>query len=103
MTENEYVDAFNDNDYAKINGKVEFDWGLTCYYLHGQLHRLNGPARIWEDGGKEWWMHGKLHRLDGPAVEPPYGNPTSWFVDGKRIMCSSQEEFEHLLKLKAFW
>lgn len=24
----------------------------------GKLHRLDGPAVEWNDGGKEWWING---------------------------------------------
>ena len=41
------------------------------------------------------------HRLDGPAREWPAGK--EWYIHGERIFCSSQKEFERLLKLKAFW
>jgi hypothetical protein len=42
------------------------------------------------------------HRLDGPAVE--YKDGTSeWFYHGEKIHCSSLEEFERILKMKAFW
>lgn len=43
-----------------------------------------------------------LHRRSGPAVEHPDGTK-SWYYYGEKINCSSQEEFEHLLKLKVFW
>jgi hypothetical protein len=36
-----------------------------------QLHRHDGPARIKpliRGQLLEWWVHGKLHRTDGPAV-----------------------------------
>ncbi len=51
----------------------------------------------------KWYdVNKKLHRLDGPAVE--YNNGTKfWYYHGKYIECSSQEEFEKFLKLKAFW
>jgi hypothetical protein len=42
-------------------------------------HRLDGPAIVWNDGGKDWYYL------------------------GKKIDCSSQEEFERFLKLKAYW
>ena len=48
----------------------------------GQLHRLDGPAREWADGNKEWFVEGKLHRLDGPAAEYADGSKY-WYVEGK--------------------
>jgi len=32
--------------------------GSKCWYLHGKLHREDGPAIEWSDGGKEWYLHG---------------------------------------------
>ena len=49
----------------------------------GQLHRLDGPAVEWADGGKRWYVDGKPHRIDGPAVEWSGGHK-SWYVYGKR-------------------
>lgn len=73
------------------------EWRNDC----GQLHRLDGPARIWSDGRKSWWINGQRHRLDGPAIEGPEIN--TWYFNNKYIDCDSQQEFERLIKLKAFW
>lgn len=48
-----------------------------------EIHRSDGPAVEWEDGGKSWWKDGKLHRLDGPAVERENGDKY-WYVNGNR-------------------
>ena len=58
--------------------------------LNGQLHRLDGPARIYANGDQEWWVRGLLHRLDGPAV--------IWFDSGdvyyaRDGICAEFEEF----------
>jgi len=45
----------------------------------GQLHRLDGPAVIYEDGGQEWWADGLLHRTDGPAIVRADGGQVWWF------------------------
>lgn len=47
-------------------------------------------------------FHQFLHRLDGPAAEYTNGDK-KWWYEGEEIKCSSQQEFEKLLKLKAFW
>ena len=52
------------------------------YRVLGKLHREDGPALEWVDGGKEWYLNGKLHREDGPAVECADGDK-SWWVNGK--------------------
>jgi len=49
----------------------------------GELHRIDGPAVVWVNGGKEWFFDGELHRLDGPATEWPDGDK-AWWVGGKR-------------------
>lgn len=43
-----------------------------------------------------------FHREDGPAVIHTNGL-SFWWYDGKYIDCKTQEEFERILKLKAFW
>lgn len=73
------------------------------YYVNNILHKEDGPAieNIY-DGIKEWWFNGQRHRLDGPAYETIYEYKT-WYYHGKLIKCSSQQEFEKLIKLQAFW
>lgn len=57
------------------------------YYRHGLVHRVGGPAVIWEgdlyskDGNtyyrsKGYWCYyeyGLMHRSDGPAISYPNG------------------------------
>lgn len=49
------------------NGIID-ELGDRCWYNpEGQLHRIDGPAMI-DDEGREWWYrHGVQHREDGPA------------------------------------
>jgi len=72
------------------------------WYHHGQLHRIGAPAVIESNGDKHWFQHGKYHREDGPAIERSLGHQ-EWWLDDKRLEVSSQEEFERMMKLKAFW
>lgn len=72
------------------------------WYQNGKIHRLDGPAIKYADGRMDWYQDDKHHRLDGPAIEYADGHKI-WFVEGKLINCNSQEEFDRLLKLKAFW
>lgn len=60
------------------NGRFVYD-GIIRYYKDNQQHRENGPAIEYPDGTKFWYLH------------------------NKRIDCKTQEEFEQLMKLKAFW
>jgi len=49
---------------------------------NGKLHRDDGPAIEYSDGGKEYYYHGKHHREDGPAIE--WNGDKSYWVNGKR-------------------
>lgn len=33
----------------------------------GNLHKEDGPARIYKDGSEEWWWNGTKHRTNGPS------------------------------------
>ena len=60
----------------------------------GQLHREDGPAVEWVDGGKVWFLNGKRHREGGPAVEFA-GGYKAWFLNGVN---HSEEEFNEKLR-----
>src|ERR1022692_1184787 len=81
----------------------EYANGSKDYYENGNFHRLGGlPAIEYADGDKRYYENDKLHRLDGPAVD--YVNVhKEWWFNGKQFDCKTQEEFEKLMKLKAFW
>ena len=63
--------------------KVHNNNGTKEWYVDGKLHRTDGPAVEWADGGKYWFQNNKLHRVDGPAVEDTDGSK-HWYLDGKR-------------------
>ena len=76
--------------------------GTKCWYLDGKRHRVDGPAIEWANGTKRWYLDGKRHRIDGPAEE--YANGTKrWYLDGNKVDCQTQEQFLHMMKMKAFW
>lgn len=52
------------------------------YTLNGQLHRINGPARIWSNGDMHWCKNGLLHREDGPAIVWSNGD-MAWYQNGR--------------------
>ena len=81
---------------------IEHGDGTKSWYHNNQLHRENGPAIECPNGDKFWYQNDEFHREDGPAIEDAYGYK-AWYLHGKRINCSSQEQFEKLMKLKAFW
>jgi len=49
--------------------------------VEGKLHREDGPAVEYEEGGGEWWLHGVNHRDDGPAAVFPDGS-FAWYRNG---------------------
>ena len=67
---------------------------------NNHYHCDNGPA-INVDGFLAYCVHGEYHRLDGPAIEFASGDQ-SWYYNGQYIPVKSQEEFERYLKLMAF-
>jgi hypothetical protein len=85
---------------AMKNGLLNNKFGDKFWYKDDKYHREDGPAVEWVNGSKEWWINGQLHREDGPAAESNNGEKY-WYLNGERIY--SQEEFERLIKLKAFW
>ena len=54
------------------------------------------------DGERFWYRNDILHREAGPAIEGDCYT-LYWYYDGVQIDCASQEEFEQLIRLKAFW
>lgn len=54
-------------------------------------HRLNNPAVIFKNGSKYYYHRGLLHREDGPAI---ISHKKEWFLDGRNLKISSDEEFE---------
>jgi hypothetical protein len=61
----------------------------------GQLHRIDGPAIIYTNGGKYWYHNGLRHRLDGPAAEVGYGpyKASHYYIHGNKL---SKEEFKEI-------
>ena len=55
--------------------------GATFWYLHGVIHRDDGPAVVRPNGDKWWYQYGKQDREDGPAIEYADGSK-QWFRDG---------------------
>lgn len=94
---------FKDNILHRVDGPaIDYFNGDEEWYYEGKLHRIDGPAYLsYNKKYKEWWFHGDLHRLDGPAIYFSDGQ-SEWWYRNKSIPCTSQEEFEKFLKLKAF-
>lgn len=58
--------------------------GTKYWYKNGKLHKKDGPAVEYPNGGKEWWLYGMKHRDDGSAVEYPNDTCEYW-KNGKLI------------------
>jgi hypothetical protein len=76
----------------RTNGKRD------CYYYQGKddnniLHRLDGPAASYQRCNNNCLSTGKCELT----------TYNRWYIDGVQLDCHSQEEFEQLLRLKAFW
>ncbi len=71
----------------------------------GRLHCKDRPAVIGPEGYEAWYFHGNVHRLDGPARTYVDGRK-EWFIDDKLIGTSdegfTQQMFEKYVKLLAF-
>jgi hypothetical protein len=74
------------NSYLEVNVNGTKQW----YNENDKLHRLDGPAIEYADGGKSWWVNGERHRLDGPAVEWPNGDK-EWWIEGNKY---TEEQFK---------
>ena len=62
----------------------------TEWWLNGRIHREDGPAIEYSNGGKYWYLNGKRHREDGPAVEL-YDGIKFWYLNGGKY---TEEEFK---------
>lgn len=64
----------------RINGPAVVNEDGTKQYFHNGLrHRLRGPAIIHADGTKEYWVSNMRHKIDGPAVIHPDGKVEWWY------------------------
>ena len=56
--------------------------GTQIWYINGQRHRTDGPAYIRQKGTKIWYFNDNMHRKDGPAIILPNGTQ-EWWITGK--------------------
>jgi hypothetical protein len=61
---------------------TSFETGREEWWYEGYPHRDGGPA-VTEPGTEEWWHQGELHRDDGPAVSRMGGRVQLWYRHGK--------------------
>jgi hypothetical protein len=83
--------------------ELDKDGNKRWYTPNGVIHREDGPAVEYVNGRKCWMQFGKYHRTDGPAIEDAENETYIWYHKGERANCRTQQEFEKLLKYKAFW
>jgi len=85
------IDRYGNKRWYTDDGKlhredgpaVEWADGGKDWYINGQLHREDGPAEIWEDGSKFWYQNDKRHREDGPARIWSDGSK-EWWINNQR-------------------
>jgi hypothetical protein len=77
------------------------------YYYDTNIFRGQTFYRQYLTYGDYWYNDYGRHRIDGPALceydRSQKLRLIQWFIDGKQIQVSTQEEFESYMKLKAFW
>lgn len=73
------MDKYIDFDGTELEVHYYYP-GLYEYRYKGLLHRLDGPAMEWVDGGYLWWKNGIAHRIGGPA-----NHYISYYVNGKLV------------------
>ena len=73
--------------------KIKYQNRTEYRNKQGELHRTNGPAKIWQDGTQFYYQNGIYHREDGPAVIWPDGLQEYW-QNGKRL---TKDEYENQL------
>ena len=64
--------------------RTEYPNHTSYYNAAGLLHRIDGPAIEWANGGKVYCINDKLHRIDGPAIEQPDGYHEYW-LNGREV------------------
>lgn len=83
-------------------------WGYSGNYCNYEKrntivpHREDGPAIIYDDGDETWWLNGERHRLDGPAnMMTEIGKETKYeyWYKGIEIQADTLEEFHKKIKV----
>ncbi len=66
------------------NGLEIDKYGDKRWYLNYKLHRVDGPAVVYEEGDKYWYINGLRHREDGPAIEYSNGDKF-WYLNNEQL------------------
>ena len=67
------------------------------------VKKLANGGKLYEytSGDKFYYLNGVYHRENGPAIS--YSSIKEWWINGQKIPCTTQKQFEQLMRLKAFW
>jgi hypothetical protein len=76
--------------------KIEHSDRIVYKNEQGKYHRLDGPAREFKDGYKEWYINGIRHREDGPAIEWNFFK--RWYLNNK--IYTEQDWQQEVIRLK---
>ena len=88
-------------DALKYHNEVDCHGNRLYYNKAGLLHRIDGPAIEWADGGKAWYQNGLRHRTDGPAVE--YSNGEKWWYQDNRLHRTGGPAIKYPSGRKEWW
>jgi hypothetical protein len=70
-----------------LTGSIPGVLSKECWYRNGLIHRDDGPAIIYHNGGEVWYQNGQIHREEGPAyTDPQHGR--FWFRHDR--LCKSE-------------
>ena len=83
LMNNVWVDR--DNQPHREDGPASMAGGMSAWWKHGKIHRDNGPALTWENGGEGWLIDGIYHREDGPAYIDGAEKIQYWYINGKLV------------------
>jgi len=85
-------------DLRKYEDEFENIW----YYKNNTniMHNPYGPAFISKHGYKEYWIENKLHRLDGPAKILNNGLYKEYYINNLFIADNQKDFFTNLKDLK---
>jgi len=79
--------------YCYIESTQEHQWRLN-----GKLHRLDGPAVIYDSGTEVWYKHGKLHRIGGPSIIYGGDDAKLYHIEGRPMKYSCY--INHYMNIK---
>ena len=80
---------------------VVTEYSTKWFNLEGQLHREDGPAVEYTDGGREYYINDKIHREDGPAVE--HANGDKWYYINDELHREDGPAVEHIDGYKGYY